>query len=315
MSKNQQIFAIALIICLILMTTGCQQTTRPGTQTNDSKKTSSPAKKQSETNNVDINLDVRADVVEPGDRVKLYVTVKNGLITTIKDVKTKIMTTPINVKVDDVWKNVAASLKGGRDKDTYFYLNVKEKDDFSQDKLSETLRVRVKYLTSLKMSSSFKIADSQDVDKEAEVPIDKTSFLVPMNLKIDPMVVALSSDSDVRITLTIKKDNTVDNFGLDDSMINTIQIEIPGVTNFDLNRASCDYIADTSRKCHITGDLLELQNVEFPEKGDEIEVDIILPLKESTLPTLKGTEKSVIVTLKDIWLYIDKEIEVEYKVE
>ena len=56
--------------------------------------------------------------------------------------------------------------------------------------------------------------------------------------------------------------------------------------------------------------MVTLENVSFD--NDEFQVRIILPLKESSLSNLRGTQKAITVSLEEVWLYQDRDVEVSY---
>lgn len=305
--KGKSTVVLAILLCVFVVFSGCTMRRSSSSSTTNQ---ASPTPENS--GRVDMALSVRSDSVEPDDKVKLNVELTNNMLTTIKEVKAKIMTSPVNMIVENTWKNIALTLKNGDSQDTDFKLTVKPKDQFVPETKNENIKVRVKYQTDIRTSAKFFIADTEDVSEREKVVT--TSDIVPITIEIDPKTIELAAGNDVQIDVTIKKESTEESTGVEENEIKKIKIIVPGVTDFDLDASTCEYDSDTSKQCKIVNDELELTNVAFGS-NDEIQIRIVLPLKEATLSSIKGMEKSVIVTLEDLYLFKDSEIEVVYNTE
>lgn len=298
---------IVVIVVFLLFSSGCVKKTNKSTVNKDIDENN----ENSLSGKVNVVLSWAEDNIEPSDRVRLNVKVVNGFLNTITDVWGRILTDPVNMVVDHSWKNIASSLKSGDEKEVSLRLKVKPKDEFVSSATEEELKVRVKYRTDLRTYAKFKIADSSEGGKKEKV--ETVSEIVPIKIEIDPKEVPLDTEEDVSIEIKIMKESTEESGGILEDEISLIRVEIPGASEFDLAGSECEYETDSSRNCALTGDILELSHVRF--YNNEIVIRLRLPLSEENFDKLRGTERSVIVSLEDIWLYKDKTITAVYSVE
>ncbi len=307
MASIKDVCIITVVLCGLVFMAGCQQGAGGGTTTGSGTGTS-------KTTNFAGDVEVTSSVVpsnpEPGDRIKLKIAVKNGLLDAIEDVKALVLTDPVNMEIDkgNMWKTIALNMKNGDEDDEKWNVAVKAKTEFVPAMNPEKLKVRVKYKTSVKAANTFKIADSADTKESGSTTT--TSEIVPIVIEVDPKEVPLDKDAEVSIEITVKKGIT-DNSGVLEDKIPRMIVNVPRADDFDLTKSTCEYEDATSTKmCKVLDNKVTLENVSFD--NDEFQVRIILPLKESSLSNLRGTQKAITVSLEEVWLYQDRDVEVSY---
>jgi len=247
---------------------------------------------------------------EPRDRVALQATVRNGLIDEIRDVKAIVLTDPVNLGIRDrdVWKSVAIVLKNGDEDDIKWRMTVKDWADFVPNVNPEVLRVRVKYQTSVRAANKFTIMSSTNTPGSAKHTT--TASLVPIAIEVDPKEVPLDPRASIAITVTVKKTNSGMD-GLLEDRLRSLKIILPGIDDFDLSKVTCTYgHVLSARPCTLTKGGLTLRDV--PLHTGKTSVKITLPLVGANLNQLRGTERAVIVSLDDVWLYQDRDIDIHY---
>ncbi len=297
-----------VVLCGLLLMAGCTDPTGGGgTGTGSGTGTT---KGGIFAGKVEVTSSVVPSNPEPGDRIKLKISVKNGLLDAIEDVKALVLTDPVNMEIDkgNMWKTIALNMKNGDEDDEKWTVAVKAKTDFVPAMNPEKLKVRIKYKTSVKAANTFKISDSADTKESGSTTTE--SEIVPIVIEVDPQEVPLDKDAEVSIEITVKKGIT-DNSGVLEDKIPQLIINVPRADDFDLAKSTCEYEDATSTKmCKILDNKVTLENVSFD--NDEFQVRIILPLKESSLSNLRGTQKAITVSLEGVWLYQDRDVEVSY---
>ncbi|MDP7081525.1 MAG: hypothetical protein QF415_16655 [Candidatus Undinarchaeales archaeon] len=308
MASLKDIGIIMVVLCGLLLMAGCTDPTGGGgTGTGSGTGTT---KGGIFAGKVEVTSSVVPSNPEPGDRIKLKISVKNGLLDAIEDVKALVLTDPVNMEIDkgNMWKTIALNMKNGDEDDEKWTVAVKAKTDFVPAMNPEKLKVRIKYKTSVKAANTFKISDSADTKESGSTTTE--SEIVPIVIEVDPQEVPLDKDAEVSIEITVKKGIT-DNSGVLEDKIPQLIINVPRADDFDLAKSTCEYEDATSTKmCKILDNKVTLENVSFD--NDEFQVRIILPLKESSLSNLRGTQKAITVSLEGVWLYQDRDVEVSY---
>lgn len=307
MASLKDVCIITAVLCGLLLMAGCTDPTGGGGTTTG---TGTGAKTTTFAGEVEITSSVVPSNPEPGDRIKLKISVKNGLLDAIEDVTALVLTDPVNMEIDkgNMWKTIALNMKNGDEDDEKWNVAVKSKTEFVPAMNPEKLKVRVKYKTSVKAANTFKISDSADTKESGSTTT--TSEIVPIIIEVDPQEVPLDKDAEVSIEITVKKGIT-DKSGVLEDKIPRLIINVPRADDFDLTKSTCEYEDATSTKmCKVLDNKVTLENVSFD--NEEFQVRIILPLKESSLSNLRGTQKAVTVSLEDLWLYQDRDVEVSY---
>lgn len=311
MTRKNKGLSPAIIICALVLMAGCQQGGGDGGRgAGSGTGTENTAQF---TGEVEVTSSVVPSNPEPGDRIKLKVSIRNGLLDVIEDVKALLLTDPVNMEVDkgNMWKTIALNMKNGDEDDETWSIDVKEKTEFVPAMNPETLKIRVKYRSSVKAANTFKISDTADTQESGSSTT--TSDIVPITIEIDPKEVPLDKDAEVSIEVTISKAITEDT-GVLEEEIPRIVIDIPRADDFDLAKSTCEYEDATATKmCKVVDDKVTLEAVEFD--NEEFQVRLALPLKESSLTNLRGTQKAITVSLEDVWLYQDRDVVVSYTLQ
>jgi len=294
---------VMLIVAGMILLSGCERAGDKGGDSSDDEDMGS---------SVDVELSVGSEDTGPDDRISLDVLVRNGYVGSIYDVSGKVLSEPVNLEVDHEWRSISASLKSGGKKSVSWRFRVKSRDEFVMGADEEELKVRVKYRTSVRTFAKFSIGESEDDESNDKVVSELD--LLPVRVEIDPARVGLSGGNEVSVEVTIEKeDKSGEKSGILGDELSRIRIEIPDLDDtFDLERSKCEYETDRVNLCSFSSDALSLESVKFYD--GKIRIRLSLVLRNDNLDELAGQEKSVIVSLEDIWLYKDATTKIKYQV-
>ncbi len=307
---------VLFVICALVFFAGCEKVDSepnvPGSGSSGGSSGGSSTVKPGDPisigDAVSVSIELDKESPKPKERVRMTLTVKNGLLDNIEDVKAKIQSNPANVDITDrqMLKTVDTTLKNGEDGDVKWSMTVKDLGEFVPDNNPEEVKVRTTYSTSVHAATKFGIADTPDGGTREKAT--STSSIVPVTIEVDPSVVPLDKDEEVVIDIKVLKGADESSGVLLDS-IEQIVIEIPDADDFD--KPSCTYEDNAETKtCVMSGGSITLEDVEF--HSEELSVHIVLPMKESSLNEMRGTERLVRVGINRIKLYKDSTISLAY---
>ena len=310
--RSDRITAI-FVICALVFFAGCEKVDSepkvPGSgSSSGGSSTVKPGDPISVGEAVSVSIELDKDSPKPKERIGMTLTVKNGLLDDIEDVKAKILSNPANVDITDreMLKTVDSTLKNGDDGDAKWRMTVKDRGEFVPDNNPEEIKVRTTYSTSVHAATKFGIADTPDGGTRDKA--STTSSIVPVTIEVDPSVVPLDKDEEVVIDIKVLK-GADENSGVLLDSIEQMVIEIPDAGDFD--SPTCQYEDQAETKtCSMSGGSITLEDVKF--HSDELSVHIVLPMKESSLNEMRGTERLVRVGINRIKLYKDTTLSLSY---
>jgi hypothetical protein len=309
--RTDRISAI-FVICALVFFAGCEKVDSepklPGSGSSGGSSTVKPGDPISVGEAVSVSIELDKESPKPKERVRMTLTVKNGLLDDVEDVKAKIQSNPANVDITDrqMLKTVDTTLKNGEDGDVKWSMTVKDRGEFVPDNNPEVIKVRTSYSTSVHAATKFAIADTPDGGTREKA--STTSSIVPVTIEVDPSIVPLDKDEEVVIDIKVLKGADATSGVLLDS-IDRIEIEIPDAGDFDTPTCTYEDQAET-KTCTMSSGIIALEDVKF--HSEELSVHIVLPMKESSLNEMRGTERLVRVGINEIKLYKDATVSLKY---
>ena len=313
--RTDRITAI-FVICALVFFAGCEKVDSepkvPGSGSSGGSSggssTVKPGDPVSVGEAVSVSIELDKESPKPRERPRMTLTITNGLLDDIEDVKAKILSNPANVDITDreMLKTVDTTLKNGEDGDAKWSMTVKDVGEFVPDNNPEEIKVRTTYYTSVHAATKFGIADTPDGGTRDKA--STTSSIVPVTIEVDPSIVPLDKDEEVVIDIKVLKAADETSGVLEDS-IDRIVIEIPDSSDFDSITCTYEDQAET-KTCSMDGSSITLEDVKF--HSEELSVHIVLPMKESSLDEMRGTERLVRVGINRIKLYKDATISLSY---